>query len=308
MQNSTTYEDITIKEVIEVLWSGKITIIVITFLFAIFSVYYALSLPDKYTSVALLKVNNSDDTSALSGLASQYGGLASMAGISLPSGGQDKSAYVISSMQSRGFVQHVISFDGLKENLIAAKSFDPETNQITFNQKFYDPLEKKWIREANKNRKTIPSYLEVHEKLKKDLRINQNKESGFISISFEHVSPIFAAEFIDLIVVEMNRVGKAKDLKEADAALLYLKEQSININNAPLLKSINSLIESQMNTKMFANIRDEYLIEYIDKPFIPEKKTSPTRSVLCIFITIFGGLISSIWVLSRHYIFTKLNQ
>lgn len=308
MQNSTTYEDITIKEVIEVLWSGKITIIIITFLFAIFSVYYALSLPDKYTSVALLKVNNSDDSSALSGLSSQYGGLASMAGISLPSSAQDKSAYVISSMQSRGFVQHLISFNGLKENLIAAESFDPETNQIIFNQEFYDPLKKKWIREANKNRKTIPSHLEVHKKLKKDLRINQNKESGFISISFEHVSPLFAAEFIDLIVVEMNRVGKGKDLKEADAALLYLKEQSINTNTATLLKSINNLIESQMKTKMFANIRDEYLIEYIDKPFIPEQKTSPTRSVLCIFITIFGGLISSIWVLSRHYIFTKLNQ
>ena len=132
MQNSTTYEDITIKEVIEVLWSGKITIIIITFLFAIFSVYYALSLPDKYTSVALLKVNNSDDSSALSGLSSQYGGLASMAGISLPSSAQDKSAYVISSMQSRGFVQHLISFNGLKENLIAAESFDPETNQIIF--------------------------------------------------------------------------------------------------------------------------------------------------------------------------------
>lgn len=305
MDNSTTYQDINLKELINVLWSGKITIIIITFLFAVFSVFYALSLPNKYTSATLLKVNNSGQNSSFSNIASQYGGLASITGISLPSSGSDKADYVMSSIKSREFIKHLISFNGIKENLIAAKSFNPETQQILFNDKFYDSVNKKWIREPKKDRKTIPSHLEVHKMLKKSLFISQNKETGFILMNFEHISPIFAAEFLELIVTEINKVGKTKDLKEADEAMVYLNEQAINTDNTDLLRSITNLIEVQMKTKMLANIREEYLVEYIDAPFVPERKTSPTRSILCILITIFGGFISSLWVLSRHYIFNK---
>ena len=54
----------------------------------------------------------------MSSLASQYGGLASLAGI-LPSSSGDKSQYVIETARSREFVEHLMTFNMVSENIIS---------------------------------------------------------------------------------------------------------------------------------------------------------------------------------------------
>ena len=62
-QSVTTndYDDeIDLRELFGVLWSGKIKIIVITVIFAVGSVFYALSIPNQYKATALLAPAQSD--------------------------------------------------------------------------------------------------------------------------------------------------------------------------------------------------------------------------------------------------------
>ena len=104
---------IDILKIIETIWKQKILVILITSLFGIFSIFYALSIPNTYQSSALVEVSNLNNESSgggLSALASQYGGLASMAGISLPSSGVDSGTYVIKVLKSRQFAKHLMSF------------------------------------------------------------------------------------------------------------------------------------------------------------------------------------------------------
>ena len=42
-----------------------------------------------------------------------------------------------------------------------------------------------------------------------------------------------------------------------------------------------------------------------DAPFIPEKKSSPSRALICIFITLMGSLIGLTTVLLRKYFFSS---
>ena len=102
MSNDLNYnENFDIVEILKTLWSQKFLIISITSFFALFSVIYALSLPNFYTSSALLKVteqNQQQNGGGLSDLASRYGGLASMAGISIPSSGVDSGTYAIKQL------------------------------------------------------------------------------------------------------------------------------------------------------------------------------------------------------------------
>ena len=86
------------------IFKKKLLITVVTLIFAILSVLVSLQIPNKYKSSSLLSVVESKDgmQSALSGLTSQYGGLASMAGVTLPgSEGSDKSYLVINTIKSR---------------------------------------------------------------------------------------------------------------------------------------------------------------------------------------------------------------
>ena len=81
-----------LTELFGVLWSRKIKIIVITAIFAVGSVIYALSVPNQYKTTTLLAPAQSDG-GGLSSALGQLGGLASLAGVSI--GGGESSEFQI---------------------------------------------------------------------------------------------------------------------------------------------------------------------------------------------------------------------
>jgi LPS O-antigen subunit length determinant protein (WzzB/FepE family) len=52
---------------------------------------------------------------------------------------------------------------------------------------------------------------------------------------------------------------------------------------------------------MMASIHEEYSLITLEPPFIPDKRSRPTRSLIVIFSTLIGGLIGIAWVLVRHF-------
>ena len=69
-------DEIDLIEVFKVLWKEKLLIILLTTIFAISSVLYALSLPNKYTSTSLLASANQNNS-----LSSKLGSYSSLAGL-----------------------------------------------------------------------------------------------------------------------------------------------------------------------------------------------------------------------------------
>jgi uncharacterized protein involved in exopolysaccharide biosynthesis len=84
-------DEIDLKELFNVLWTAKKLIILITAIFAIGSVVYSLSLNNHYKSESLLMARSASENQGLS----QYSSLAAMAGMSLPSSGEEKTAQTI---------------------------------------------------------------------------------------------------------------------------------------------------------------------------------------------------------------------
>tara|TARA_Y100000996_G_C22528407_1_gene645438 strand:- start:757 stop:1695 length:939 start_codon:yes stop_codon:yes gene_type:complete len=312
MSNNSIYkEEFDIIEIIKLLWLNKFLIISITTVFAIFSVFYALSLPNHYTSSALLKVTEKNETSGgggLAELASRYGNIASMAGVSIPSSGVDNATYAIQVIKSREFAKHLMTFPDIKLNLMAVKSFDKQTKDLLYDDEIYDIAKKTWIRESSNFVNSEPTYLEVHETALKGLVVNQSDITGLITISFEHLSPIFARDFVSLVISEINNITREIKLEEVNAALDFLKSEQDNVNQLGLKNTINALISSQMNDKMMASIKDDYMLTIIDPPIVPEIKSSPKRAIICILITIFGGLLSLVIVLFKSFVQTKSNE
>ncbi len=80
---SLTNDEIDLRELFSVIWKGKWLIIAITTVFAIASVVFAVLQPNIYKSEALLASASEEQGGGLSALASQFGGLASLAGVNL---------------------------------------------------------------------------------------------------------------------------------------------------------------------------------------------------------------------------------
>tara|TARA_B110000008_G_scaffold276025_2_gene314566 strand:- start:1227 stop:2132 length:906 start_codon:yes stop_codon:yes gene_type:complete len=291
---------IDLVDLVRVFWKEKVLIMITTFVIIILTLFYALSLPNLYTSSTLLKLSEGGDTGSLSSLASQYGGLASLAGISLPSGSNDKSDYVIETIESREFTSHLLQFNNLKPMLMAFESYNPLSKVINYDSEIYDIKSKKWVRDPI-NGNIIPSNLELHSVIKERLSISKNKQSGFINLSFEHKSPSFSKEMLDLIIRELNIKVREKDLNESTMALDYLKAQIIKIEQSEIRKAVFNLIESQLQVQMLANIKKDYILVTIDKPFIPENKSSPARAFIMMMGAFFGLIFSCILALIKHY-------
>ena len=286
------HDEIDLKELFNVLWTARKLIIQITGIFAIASVLGSLSLTNYYKSESLLLARSTTETKGLS----QFSGLAAMAGVSLPSSGEDKAAQTIALIQSRKFVSHLLRFDSILPSLIAPKSYNNSSGELFFDKKLYDSEAKKW------NIKPIPSYIEAHEKYMEMMSISQDKKTGFISINIEHISPVFAKDLLDLIIRECNELLRKKDMEESKEGLEYLTSELAKTPFIEIKESINSLIEAQLETQMLTQINEDYILIEIEPPFVPEKKSKPSRALICVLGTILGGMLSMCIVLTRYYL------
>ena len=289
-------DEIDLRELFSVLWTAKKLIIQMTAIFAIVSVVYSLSLTNYYKSESLLIARSASGNQGLS----QFSSLAAMAGVSLPSSGDDKAAQMIELIKSREFLKHLITFDDILPSIMAAKTYNIESQELLFDQKLYDSETKTW------NDQVIPSYLDAYEVYKKQmLFISQDKITGFITINIEHVSPLFAKEILELIIRESNELLRKKDMEESKQGLEYLASELSKTPFLDIKESINALIEAQLETQMLAQIHQDYILIEIEPPFIPEKKSKPSRALICIFGTFLGGILSVLVVLFRNYFLVR---
>jgi len=258
-------------------------------------VIVALLLPNIYRAEALLAPNQVEGAGGLSALAAQYSGLASLAGLNLGSGSSDNTALGLEILKSRKFVSEFIERHELLVPLMAADGWDAESGELKIDSAIYDVSANKWVREVRLPRKTIPSLQEAYEEFSEEvLSIVQDRQTGFVTVSVEHYSPVFAKQWVDWLVEDINSTIMQQDVEEAEQAIEYLKEQIQATSLAGMQSVFFRLIEEQTKTVMLAKVSDEYLLKTLDPAVAPEEKAKPRRALIVILSTILGGIIAII--------------
>ena len=294
-------DEIDLRELFMVLWSGKWLITVITGIAAVAAVLIALRLPNMYAANALLAPAEQSG-GGMSALMQQYGGLASLAGVSLPGGEEASRAQLgMALMTSRGFIADFVERRELLPELMAVEDWDISSGELTFDAELYDPQSGTWAREVEAPFQPEPSTLEAVKAFKEILSVSQDKQTGFVSISLDHKSPILAAQWVNWLIEDANSAVKAQDVAEAERSIEYLREQVSNTSLADLQAVFFDLIQSQTETVMLAEVRQEYVFKTIDPAVTPEEKSKPSRALICVLGTLLGGMLGVVSVLIRHY-------
>ena len=294
--SSQSFDDeISLREIVSVLWDGKVIITSVTAFFAVASIIISLLLTNYYTSESLL-ISRDKQESGMSNLS----GLASLAGVDLTAQGASINK-VIDIIQSRAFVKRLITFEDVLPSIMAPESYDTSSKKLFFDSELYDESSKTWIRDAPTNGAVIPTYIEAHKEYSEMITVMKDRMTGHVTIKIEHISPVFAYDFLSLVIKEANNVYREIDFDSATRALTYLNQELSSTSQLEIKKSISNLMENQLETKMMANIHDDYVLMTLEPPFIPEMKSGPIRSLIVILSTIAGGLLSVILVLFRRY-------
>jgi uncharacterized protein involved in exopolysaccharide biosynthesis len=186
--------------------------------------------------------------------------------------------------------------------LMAVETFDWGTEDVGYNNKIYDVDEQIWIRSVEAPLTPEPTAQEAYVKFREILAVSEDNETGFVTISVEHLSPIVAQQWVTWMVNDVNEEMMLDATAEAQQSIDYLTDQLKNTQVVALEEVFYSLIEEQTKTIMLANSRPEYLFKTIDPAVAPEERSSPSRALICVLGTLLGGMLSVLGVLIWRYV------
>ncbi len=286
-------DEIDLRELLGALWKGKWIIIATTFVFAVGSVLYALSLPNIYKSDALLAPAESSGSGGLSKMAGQLGGLAALAGVNLGAGESSQTDLAVQVMKSRQFVEAFINKHDLLVPLMAAKGWDLANNKLILDEELYNPTTGKWLREPNGLRGATPTAQEAFEVFSKEvLNVSQDKESGLYTVSVKNYSPYIAQQWVNWLIEDINKVMRERTIAETSQNLAYLNAQLQKTAVTDMQSTFYKLIEEQTKSLMLAEVQEEFIFKIVDPAVVPEQKDGPKRAMICVLGTFLGGMLS----------------
>ena len=282
-------DEIDLRELFTTLWRGKWIIILLTVVFALAGVFYALSKPDIYKASVLLAPVQDEGRSG--GFGGQLGGLASLAGISLGGGGTNKTVMAKQVLQSRVFLTDFIHRHNLRVPLMATKAWSMEREEWVIDREVYDPQTGDWLQGEN-GKSQAPTDWDMVKKFKEShLSISDDKETGMVTLNIKSQSPTIAKEWAEKMVHDLNEHMREQDVKEAEARIAYLEEKLIETNIAGMQQVFYQLIENETRTVMLANAQSEYIFKTVDPAVVPQERSEPKRVLIAVVATILGGML-----------------
>ena len=306
-QNTEAFEDeIDLKELFMVLWNGKLVITLVTGFAAICAFLYALLLPNIYESKALLAPKGESGAGGLAGLARQYGGLASLAGINIGGGGGESSKSMMAQQKIQSldfFTRHL--YEKIVRDLMAVDHWDSGSGALVIDPDVFDIKSQTWIREVSPPQRVKPSAQEAHEAFLEVLSLSEDQKTSLITIAIKHQSPVVAQAWVALIIEAVTEELRSSDVEEAQGSIAFLEQQRAETSLVSLDEVFAQLIEEQTKTIMLANVSKDYVFSVIDPAVVPELKSEPKRALISILGTLLGGMLGVLLVLFRHYAFGK---
>lgn len=282
--------EISIRFFIETSLKYKLFICIFTFTSFFGSIFYSLNIPNIYRSEAILAPASTGDSSK-SSLPSSLGSLASFTGISMGGANIPIASQSVKIMRSYEFFNSLLKNDDqMLINLFAAKSWDQKNNTLILDTSIYDISSKSFIDKP-------PSTQEAFKQFKKYFSIQEDKKNGFFAVTVEHYSPYVAEKWASDVVIRINSYMREKKQKEFSKSIEFLESQIIatSLNESKL--ALISLLQSQMQNKMYAERSPEFVFKVLDAPHASEFKARPSRSnivLVATFIAFFLSLIISI--------------
>jgi len=297
-------DEVTLLELFHVLCDGKWIIVWLTALISIIGVMYSLSLPNIYTSKALVVAANSSN--GISKALGNFGGLAGLAGINLsPGSDEGNSAKALIKIKSLSFFENNILPNIFLQDLMAVKSWDGDANILTYDESIYKMDSNTWVSDDSNPNQQVPSSQKSFRVFIEHLGVVEDKKSGFITISIKHQSPFIAKQWAELVVDEANAFYRQKDKSESEKAASYLNQQILMAGLSEIKQILAQLLQEETKKLALIEANEAFVFDYIDPPAVMEIKTSPQRAIICILSALLGGMLSILLVLIRHYFFKE---
>jgi uncharacterized protein involved in exopolysaccharide biosynthesis len=273
------HDEFTFRELVDALWQTKWLVLVLSVAFAVVTTVAALAMPQTYESTITVspvsEAPGSGQLSALGGLATQFGGLASLAGLSV--GGDSKKAESLAVLQSRALTNEYIRQNNLLP-VLYADQWDAKNNRWDVS-----------------DQSSVPTLWEANEKFKKIRTVSTDNKTGLVTLTIAWTDPKAAADWANDLVKMTNDYLRTAAIEESERNIAYLREQATKTDIVGVKQAIYSILQTEINKAMLARGSDQYALKIIDPAVPPESPSSPNVRVWAL-AGLFGGLMLSLLI------------
>jgi len=269
-------DEIRLKDLVEEVWRLKWLVSALTLVFALGGLTAALVMPKMYkASVIVSPATNAPGTSMGGGvgsLVSQFGGLASLAGLSIAS--DSRKAESVAVLQSEALTERYIRQNNLLPILFPS---------------LWDARANRW-----KDPRKVPTTWAAGQSFKKTRTVETDLRTGLVTMTINWTDPEVAARWANGLVAMTNDYLRGKAIDESNRDIAYLNEQAGRTDVVGVKEVIYSVLESEVNKAMLARGTDEYALKVVDPAIAPESPSSP-RKKLWTLLGLFCGFVAAIF-------------
>lgn len=266
-------DEIDLRELALKLWARKGIILLCTLLGAVVAVTYGLLATPMFRAEATLSIRDDNQRGGLAVAASQLGGLADLAGLSVP-GSKDR-AVAVATLKSRVLIEQFIADRKLVDVLL-------------------DSSEGGGLSGTG----DLPSVWRAHREFTENyFKVAEDKKSGLITVAVEWKDPAQATAWVGEIVTRANDRLRQVAIEESEKNLAYLEQQAKATNVVEIQQALYRLAETEIKKLMLAKGAGEYAFKTVDPAREPERRFKPNRTVIAGIGTLLGGFLGVLVVL-----------
>ena len=262
-------DEIDLLELIRTLLHAWKTIVGITILCTGLAVAYALLAPEVFKAETLLAPAQEEKSGASSAL-SQFGGLAAMAGVSIPSSSNIER--VLATLETREFIKQFISSQKLLP--------------IIFDD-LWDESSDSWIVIEGQEELTLEDGIRP---LQSAIKVDQGK-SSLITLSVSWKDPDIAARWANHLVKQLNEQLRQKAITDSKKKVGYLEQELAKTSLQDMRAVLYNLLESEKQKAMLANVNEDFALQVIDPAIAPETREKPKRILIVALGGVCGGFL-----------------
>jgi uncharacterized protein involved in exopolysaccharide biosynthesis len=239
----------------------------ITILCTGLAVAYALYVPEVFKAETLLAPAQEEKSSASSALG-QFGGLAAMAGVTIPS--DSNIERVLATLETRVFLRKFI-----EEKKLLPVIFED----------FWDAASNSWKLQVGQEAFIQEDGISP---LREAVEVDQDK-SGLITLSISWKNPQVAAQWANDLVKQLNEQLREQAIADSQKRVGYLEQELAKTTLQDMRAVLYNLLESEKQKAMLANVNEDFALEVIDPAVAPETREKPKRKLIVALGGVCGG-------------------
>lgn len=282
-------DEIDLVELFATLWAGKSLIFLITTLALALGAFYLHNSERKFTvKLTVSQVGQEQSGPNLAGL----GGLASLAGVSLPTGGSGDFAKFQALMKSEELAVKLSDDDRIMRSVFASEWDDAQNAFIQPQRGQVGEIVAQVKYALTGDEATdyrAPDAARLANVISQSVSQSEDKNTGFLSLSMEIVDSAFAAYLLQKLVVETDNMLKEDYIKSGSQALAFYQDKIGRARSQEHREALAKMIASEEQKQMLASRDGPFVAEVIMGPSMSLTPTSP-KSRLVLALSIVLGL------------------